>query len=240
MPHPRLAFDRLPAALYAVGDIHGCLEQYLSLEARIAADAAGFAGDKLLVTLGDHIDRGPDSAGVIEDLTGPPPEGIRRLSLMGNHEAMMLDFLADPTAHSYWLDEGGAETLQSYDLDVGPPGAEPPSREQLLAAIPRHHLDWLDGLALLVSFPGWVLVHAGLRPGLALAEQHDEDLLWIRQPFLSWRGPSLYRTVHGHTPGREPVVLPHRIGIDTHCFHTGRLTALRITPDGATRFLSVG
>ena len=107
MPHPRLAFHTWPAAIYAVGDVHGCLEHLLLLEDQIAADGDGIEGEKWLVTLGDHIDRGPNSAEVIEHVMGPAPKGFRRFSLLGNHEVMLLDFFRDPDAHRYWLEEGG-------------------------------------------------------------------------------------------------------------------------------------
>ena len=95
-------------------------------------------------------------------------------------------------------------------------------------------------LPTMLSLPGWIFVHAGIRPGIALEAQADEDLIWIREPFLSSQLPAEHRVVHGHTPGPEPIVTPSRIGIDTQCFRTGRLTALRVTPDGATKLLGVG
>ena len=111
--HPRLAFHTWPAAIYAIGDVHGCLEQLLELEARIVEDGQDFEGEKWLVTLGDHIDRGPASAGVIGHVMAPAPAGFRRFSLMGNHEAMLLDYLRDPHGHGYYLEEGGFETFAS-------------------------------------------------------------------------------------------------------------------------------
>lgn len=233
MPRRRLSFASWPAVVYAIGDVHGCLSQLVELEAAIAADAARIEGKKWIVTLGDYVDRGPQSAQVIEHLLEPPLPGFTRFSLAGNHEQMMLDFLDDPVTHSYWLDEGGMETLQSYRL---PPFAEPLAPDDDL--IPAAHLEFLRGLPIILLLPGWLFVHAGIRPGLALAEQSDEDLLWIREPFLSLPVSEGLRVVHGHTPGGVPVETRHRICIDTQCFAGGRLTAVRITPDGATSFLS--
>lgn len=242
MPRPRLAFHNWPAAVYAIGDVHGCLEQLLALERTIAADGSGLDGEKWIVTLGDYIDRGPDSAGVVEHLLEPPPPGFRRIALIGNHEQVMLDFIAEPAENAYWLEEGGLETLRSYgvDLDARYPEAvlERALATDLDRRIPAPHRVFLDGLPVLLSLPGWLFVHAGIRPGVPLLDQSDEDLIWIRTPFLSAQLTGGLRIVHGHTPASEPVVTPHRIDIDTHCFSSGRLSAVRVTPDGKTKFFS--
>lgn len=241
MPHPRLAFHDWPAAIYAIGDVHGCLDQLIELEALIAEDGLDFEGEKWLVTLGDHVDRGPNSRGAIAHVMEPAPNGFRRFALLGNHERMMLDFLENPAAHAYWLEEGGLETLASYGLAID----YPPLRnladlmEKLDEAIPADHRDFLEQLALYLSVPGWLFVHAGIRPGIPLSMQTDDDLIWIRAPFLTAQLSGGLRVVHGHTPGRDIVVTPHRINVDTHCFHTGKLSAVRVTPDGRTKFFSV-
>ena len=237
MPHPRLAFHTWPAAVYAIGDVHGCLEQLKALEARIVDDGLGLEGEKWIVTIGDHIDRGPASRGVIEHVMGPAPKGFRRFSLLGNHEAMLLDFLSNPVAHAYYLEEGGLETLRSYDIEIDYPPFQPAA--QLAAKFPRDHAEFIARLPVYLSLPGWLFVHAGIRPGIPLGMQADDDLIWIRAPFLTSQLTGGLRVVHGHTPGRDIVVTPHRIDVDTHCFHTGTLSAVRVTPDGATHFLSV-
>ncbi len=234
MTHPRLAFHQWPAAVYAVGDVHGCLEQLLLLEAQIAADARDLEGEKWLITLGDHVDRGPASAGVIEHVMGPAPAGFRRFSLLGNHEVMLLDFFRDPEANSYWLEEGGNETMASYNGGISPlPG------QNVAGWMPQQHLDFIGNLALYVSLPGWLFVHAGIRPGVPLGLQTAEDLTWIRAPFLTSQLTGGLRVVHGHTPGPDIVVTPHRIDVDTQCFRTGKLSAVRVLPDGTTKFFSV-
>jgi serine/threonine protein phosphatase 1 len=239
----RLLETAWPAALYAIGDVHGCVEELEALEAMIVADAAEIAGDKWLLTLGDHIDRGPNSAAVIERMLSPPPAGFMRRALRGNHEQMLLDFLGDPLRHEYWLMEGGLETLASYGIPLEGFAAGLSAPEVLgaiRAGIPAAHLDFIAALPLMLALPGFVFVHAGLRPGVALDRQTDEDLLWIREPFLSAPPTSGLRIVHGHTPSRAPVVTAARIGIDTRCFATGRLTALRVLADRSTTLLSVG
>ena len=241
MPRTRLAFHTWPAAVYAVGDVHGCLEQLLALEARIAEDSLDVEGEKWLVTLGDHIDRGPHSAEVIAHVAGPTPAGFRRFGLFGNHEAMMLDFLQNPAAHTYWLDEGGTETLASYgiDLDYPPLRSQEPTRQLLADRLPPDHIQFMRDLPIYLSLPGWLFVHAGIRPGVPLAGQTDDDLIWIRAPFLTSQLTGGLRVVHGHTPVRDITVTPHRIDVDTQSYRTGRLSAVRVTPDGKTKFLSV-
>lgn len=241
MPRPRLAFHNWPAAIYAIGDVHGCLDQLLALEARIAEDAGDFEGEKWLVTIGDHVDRGPRSADVVAHVMGPAPSGFRRFALIGNHEQMMLDFLGNPAAHAYWLDQGGMETLASYgiELDYPPLRTSEALRRKLDERFPTDHRQFLETLPSYLSLPGWLFVHAGIRPGMPLAMQSDDDLIWIRAPFLTSQLTGGLRVVHGHTPGRDIVVTPHRIDIDTHCFHTGTLSAVRVTPDGRTAFFSV-
>jgi len=241
MPHLRLAFHDWPAAIYAIGDVHGCLDQLVELEARIADDGLDFEGEKWLVTLGDHIDRGPHAAATIGHVMGSAPPGFKRFALMGNHERMMLDFLENPAAHAYWLEEGGLETLRSYGVAID----YPPLRhladlyDRLDGAIPAAHRGFIETLPLCLSLPGWLFVHAGIRPGIPLSMQTDDDLIWIRAPFLTSQLSGGLRVVHGHTPGRDIVVTPHRIDVDTHCYHTGRLSAVRVTPDGRTAFFSV-
>lgn len=237
----RLAFHSWPAAIYAVGDVHGCIDQLVELEARLADDASNIEGDKWLVTVGDHVDRGPASRAVIEHVMGPAPAGFRRFSLLGNHEQMMLDFFDNPSAHAYWLDEGGAATLASYgiELDYPPLRSHEPVRQLIAERFPVAHRQFLEDLPIYLSLPGWLFVHAGIKPGLPLAAQTDEDLIWIRKPFLTSQLTGGLRIVHGHTPGKDIVATPHRIDVDTHCYQTGKLSAVRVTPDGRTAFFSV-
>lgn len=237
MPHPRLAFHTWPAAVYAIGDAHGCLDQLIELEAKIAEDGLGIEGEKWLVTLGDHVDRGPRSREVIEHVMGPAPLGFKRFSLLGNHEAMLLDFLNNPAAHAYYLEEGGLETLASYGINLDYPPLR--SAKPLASFPPSEHMAFLATLPLYLSLPGWLFVHAGIRPGIPLSMQTDDDLVWIRAPFLTSQLTGGLRVVHGHTPGRDIVVTPHRIDVDTHCYHTGKLSAVRVTHDGSTKFFSV-
>ena len=242
MPRPRLSSDTWPAAVYAIGDVHGYRQQLQALEADIIEDGAAIAGEKWIVNLGDYVDRGPDSAGVIDHLLAPLPGGWRRIALVGNHDDILLQYLRDPAAFGWWLLEGGTETMESYGVDVDRilEGPDPDTRlrDTFGARIPEEHLAFLSELPAALSLPRWFFVHAGIRPGVPLEMQAEEDLIWIRSPFLETRRQDGVTVVHGHTPGREPVVTAWRIGLDTHCFVTGTLTGLRIMPDGATKVMS--
>lgn len=236
---PRIHADQRPALIYAIGDIHGCFAELERLEQLIVADAADVAGEKWIVTLGDYVDRGPASAQVVRHLMGPPPPGFRRISLVGNHEQMLLDFLADPKRGRGWLDYGGLDTALSYGLGAVAGSGNPVAIAKALdLLLPEEHLSWMRGLPSALVVPGYLFVHAGLRPGIPLEQQSDQDLLWIRDDFLDAELPDGPIVVHGHTPAAEPSSAPRRIGIDTGAFATGILTAVRIDASGDTRFLS--
>ena len=239
-----LTAAKTPAAIYAIGDVHGCLDELLSLERQIVDDSRSIQGEKIIVMLGDYVDRGPDSAGVIDHLLARPPENFRRLCLMGNHEVMLREFLRRPHPHSNWLDTGGRETLQSYGISSHGLQAARTSQLAMLikAHVPDDHIEFLDGLAWTLQTPGWLFVHAGIRPGIPLHAQNPDDLFWIRDEFYNIvdqeeRDQREFRVVHGHTPARDPVISPARICIDTGAYATGCLTALKITPDGRVETL---
>lgn len=213
----------LPAGLrvYAIGDIHGCAARLAGLHDRIASHAAESGPARLLVVhLGDYVDRGEDSAGVIALLRGKPAvPGAEVVNLVGNHEQMMLAAL-DPSAEAriaqFWLDNGGAPTLASY-------GADPADR-QSWGVVPEGDLGWMRRLRPSLSLGGYFFAHAGVRPDRPLDRQDPMDLAWIREPFLSWAGGLPAVVVHGHTPSDGPEVLPHRIGVDTGAVYGGPLT----------------
>ena len=239
---PAIAPRNTGARIYAVGDVHGHLGKLKAMHAAIAQDLRDDpAAAPLLVHLGDFVDRGPDSAGCLALLAaGPPIQGVRTINLMGNHEAMLLDALDKPSGQTLqlWLSNGAVPTLESWGIN---PAAVHPSEWRRL--IPEAHLAFLRGLALSHAAHGFVFVHAGVRPGVRLAEQRTMDMLWIRETFLSWEGPMLpeapeTRIVHGHTPSAEPVLRHNRVGVDTGAGVGGPLTCV-VLGAAPPRFIQV-
>ena len=225
--------------IYAIGDVHGRLDLLVRLEELIAADAAAAdARRRVIVYLGDYVDRGPESRGVIERLMRRPLPGFEPFHLLGNHEDYLLQFLENAAVGPNWCTYGGSETLASY-------GVRPPSsftlrvddfeiaRRGLAEKIPPAHVAFMRGLKLTHEEGGYLFVHAGVKPGVALAEQQAEDLLWIRNEFLDSAEDFGACVVHGHTIVEVPEERSNRIGIDTGAFATGRLTALVL--DGTER-----
>lgn len=240
----RLAVDADPAAIYAIGDVHGCLDHLLALEESIVADATNIAGERWIVMLGDVVDRGERSAQVLDHLLSPPPAGLRRFCLMGNHEAMMLDFIRRPSPASAWLEFGGRETLLSYGVPLeslmyGRFGARE-ARQLVDVYVPGDHIEFLEQLPVLLETPSTLLVHAGIRPGIAIAQQADADLIGFRDNFEASYADCGKVVVHGHTIREEPLVTANRIAIDTGAYFTGRLTAVRLVPGEQPVLLSSG
>jgi serine/threonine protein phosphatase 1 len=227
-----LAPGRMPDGrrAYVIGDVHGCLDRLVALHWKIARDlAARPVRDSLLVHLGDYVDRGPDSAGVLWLLAGTlAPPVTRRVDLRGNHEMMMQDALAGHKgAASLWLDNGGEQTLSSYG--VADTLAVRPA--EWAAKIPPAHTAFLSGLDSMHREGSYLFVHAGIRPGVSIRSQKVEDLMWIREPFLSDRGRRDVVVVHGHTPRPEVEIFENRIGIDTGAVMGGTLTCLILEED---------
>jgi serine/threonine protein phosphatase 1 len=215
--------------IYAIGDVHGCLDRLVALHEAIAEDiGARPAEHTTLVHLGDYIDRGSDSAQVVDWLiNGPPVPADKIVNLMGNHELMMLSAVAglDREASGLWLANGGADSLLSWGISRNVPPGEWATR------IPRQHLIFLRDLAISHRIGPYLFVHAGVMPGVPLEQQNRQDMLWIREPFLSSRDNHGAVIVHGHTPKREPVVQPNRIAIDTGAVLGGDLTCVVLEAD---------
>jgi len=240
LPRRRLDIPADRPLIYAIGDVHGCYDAVLALEEKIRLDIAAHAGQSpLILYLGDYVDRGPASRAVIEHLaTEHHADGIERIALCGNHDDTFLKFIFDPEHNERWLDYGGDTTLRSYGLELADyrdrAGGLQALGEALRTHVPPHHIAFLQNLPITLTSGNRLFVHAGIQPGVPLAEQQDRDLFWIREPFLS-EGPGLPITViHGHTAGLDPVFGPNRICIDTTCYATGRLTALKMTPGRAS------
>jgi serine/threonine protein phosphatase 1 len=229
--------------VYAVGDIHGCRERLGRLHQAIEQDAASAPGRKVIVYLGDYVDRGEDPAGVIEDLLRDPPAGFERVFLKGNHEDFLLRSLQDKSALLPWLANGGDSTCRAYGIEpTNPPDGVKDLlgwlQQRLGEALPARHRSFLENLQLTHGEGDYFFCHAGVRPGVGLDAQSEEDLLWMREPFLSNRLPLGKVVVHGHTPATNPERRANRIGIDTGACYGGTLTALVLEGD-AQRFLQV-
>ena len=223
---------RLPSGylLYAIGDVHGRDDLLGRLLAKIEADAGGRGPAKrILVFLGDLIDRGPGSAEVVERLSTYRPDGTRLVFLAGNHEEVLLRILdGDAAVVPDWLRFGGAECLRSYGVDPERLARMPPAQavDTIRAAIPPRHAEVLRGFDDSFRAGDYLFVHAGIRPGIPLAEQARSDLRWIREPFLSDRADHGFKVVHGHTIREGVEECGNRIGIDTGAYRHGVLTAI--------------
>lgn len=225
--------------VYAVGDIHGCTTLLDVLHILIEEDAKPFTGQKHIVYLGDFIDRGPDSKGVIDRLLDRVPSGFDGHHLRGNHDVALLTFLADPKFYRVWRSFGGADTLLSYGVRPPLPHAVDQiyaARDELQHALPARHLEFLKALPLTLVLGDYLFVHAGIRPGLAIEHQAEDDLLWIREPFLSSDADHGKVVVHGHTPVERPQCASNRISVDTGAYATGVLTCAVLEEDSC-RFL---
>ena len=225
--------------VYAVGDIHGSLDRLKALHESILRDAEdSVASRKVVVYVGDYVDRGPDCRGVINLLIEQPLPDFESVHLIGNHEHMMLRFLEDGSTARIWLMNGGDATMQSFGVDpfAQPMGAEA-MREALNDSLTEAERSFLEGLQLSHVEGDYLFVHAGIRPGVALEDQEDHDLIWIRDPFLASSDNFGKIVVHGHTPVREPERRSNRIGIDTGAVYGGPLTAL-VLEDDSQRFLT--
>jgi len=238
-PHSPTSQLRVPEGtrIYAIGDVHGCADLLDRVLSRIDAhQAAHPALRPVEIFLGDYVDRGPASREVLERLIAR--SRVREtVYLKGNHETFIEGFLQDPTILDHWRQYGGLETLLSYGL--GPSVNMDQAEQAELAAaferaLPESHRLFLGRLKLSFTCGDYFFVHAGVRPGISLANQREDDLLWIREDFLLWEADFRKIIVHGHTPVHEPDIRPNRINIDTGAYATGRLTCLMLEGDKRT------
>jgi serine/threonine protein phosphatase 1 len=231
--------------VYAVGDVHGYRRQLAELLREIRRDAAESrpAERPLVVFLGDYVDRGPDSRAVIDLIVAlATDDAFEVVALKGNHEDALLRFLGEPAYAPAWIANWGEATLRAYG--VSPPSgfdvaACEAAQARFVEALPDAHRAFLAGLQLSATVGDYLFVHAGVRPGVALAEQEPRDLIWIRYDFLESEAAFGKVVVHGHTPAERPQLKSNRIGIDTGVYYTGMLTAVRLEGE-LQRFLQVG
>lgn len=240
---PARVASGLPGArAYAIGDVHGRLDLLEALLAKIEADhRARPPARTFVVLLGDLVDRGPDSAGVLELLSGWAPDWARPVYLMGNHEEFLLRVLdGDTDLVGNWLTYGGRELAESYGMSQGwmLNASSQSVVQEVYRKVPAAHADFVRSFGDSFRFGDYLFVHAGIKPGVALEDQKPYDMRWIREDFLGDRTDHGVVVVHGHTIVETAEELPNRIGIDTGAYKGGPLTAIGI--DGAERwFLTV-
>jgi serine/threonine protein phosphatase 1 len=204
-------------SLFAIGDLHGCLD-----ELEVLLDTLGPGDDDTIVFLGDYVDRGPAVRRLVDRLLDIRSQPLTTVFLRGNHEDMLLAYLGLDGQHGdVYLENGGGATLASY----GVPAGTPPS--DTLALLPEGHIAFFRSCELHHLAAPFLFVHAGIRPGVPLTQQRDDDLLWIRDEFFTQPHTLPYTVVYGHTPTREArVELPYRIGLDTGVVYGNKLSCL--------------
>ncbi len=218
--------------IYAIGDVHGYLNLLETLHQKIDIDLKKHPVNKYrIIFVGDYIDRGPDSAGCVEYLVNLLADNSNVICLKGNHEDKLEQFLIKPAdvADSFFT-YGGADCATSYGVDMtgynGTTDEKLQKCAELGEKIPKHHREFYSRLPATVTYGDYLFTHAGVRPGIALDQQSEHDLIWIRYDFISHQ--SLYDKVivHGHTPAYPMEILPNRINVDTHAYHTSVLSCI--------------
>ena len=226
--------------VYVVGDIHGCHKELIHLQNKIEKDAKKRSGAKLLIYLGDYVDRGPAVMDCIQSLIDFRPHDFSIIYLLGNHEQMLLDFLAEKKSSLYiWLGNGGLETLKSYGNKMDGYIDETMElqyderiRDNFLRLLPSSHKDFFHQLQLSYEWENYFFVHAGIDPDTPLHKQKKDTLLWTRDPkFLDSKKQFEKIIVHGHTPGNSIIRKNNRICLDTGVFFSGKLSCIKIEAD---------
>lgn len=219
--------------IYAIGDVHGRADLLAALHDQIRTDGEAHPDHrKVLIYIGDYVDRGMESREVIDLVLDHEPPGFEVVPLKGNHEALMLDFFEDAGNDEIWIGNGGKATLYSYgimfDGGLTIEDGYDRVRHRFREALPERHLKFLKSLRNTHIEGDYLFVHAGICPGLPLAEQEESELLWIRDEFLASSADHGKVVVHGHSISRswEPEVMKNRIGIDTGAFVSGVLTCV--------------
>ncbi len=232
--------------VYAVGDIHGCNILLQKIHNKILATSKDIEGQKLLIYLGDYIDRGPDIKGTIQTLIDFQPENFTKVFLLGNHEQMLLDFMAGKRNSLYiWLGNGGLETLESYGSDMNSYidhsmelKDEELIRKKFTRLLPFSHKNFFNQLILNYEWGNYFFVHAGINPDLPIEKQEKETMLWTREKkFFNPKMTCSKIIVHGHTPVEKIEKYPFRINLDTGSFYSGKLSCLKIE-NGKLSFLN--
>jgi serine/threonine protein phosphatase 1 len=229
--------------IYAIGDVHGRLDLLAKMHEGIADHLKQRAADDWrIIHLGDYTDRGPGSRGVLEFLIAASERDPRIICLAGNHDVGFLDFLVGPDTNGLFANNGGRQTAQSYGVDLNfmDPVNFRSQYEAFRHAVPEAHRTFLQNLRFSIEFGDFFFCHAGVMPGVPLADQEPRDLIWIRDRFLNHAELYAKVIVHGHTPAPQPEVLANRVNVDTGAYASGVLTALVIEGDDKQLMQVVG
>lgn len=232
--------------LYAIGDVHGRHDLLAAMHRRIESELEHAPGsDWRIIHLGDYVDRGPDSRSVIDFLIETRKRDPRNIMLAGNHDIGMLEFLAEAEPDGLFVNYGGVQTAQSYGVDLlgdghwyGKAQAIARGHMALVKAVPHSHIDFLQSLTFSATFGDFFFCHAGIRPGVPLDRQNQQDLIWIRDAFHDHPGLFSKVIVHGHTPVPEAEVKANRVNVDTLAWKSGTLSALAVN-GGDKRILAM-
>ncbi len=230
--------------VYAIGDIHGCIRQLVTLQNKIFNYTKYKKDEDLLLYLGDYIDRGLNSKDVINHILKLQKDGIKSIFLMGNHEQVMIDFLFNKVNNlKYWLNLGADKTFKSYDIEVAEfikEGFEDNKIDKLrnifLSKLTKDHIHFFNNFKLSYTLNDYLFVHAGINPEKSLSEQSSTDFLWSRSDqFFDKNFKYEKIVIHGHTPEKEVIDFPYRINVDTGCFFSGKLSCVCLNDNNKER-----
>ena len=219
--------------VYAIGDIHGCIDKLRNLEKKILSDCSLHPNHQaIIICLGDYVDRGPNSAHVLDHLSKPFDNGINRILIRGNHDDMFERFISSPKRYLSWLEIGGLQTLQSYGIFKSAKDLRSMRARDLkillAATIPQDHFALLRSMVDATFWGHYIFCHAGIDPNKTILEQTRKDFLWSRDEFMLSTKDFGLTVVHGHTPVEAPEIKPNRISVDTFAYGGGPLSAIKI------------
>ena len=231
--------------IFVVGDIHGCKDLLDNIHQKIIKASKNKKGEKLIIYLGDYIDRGPDIKETIQTLIDFNPSNFKKIFLLGNHEKMLLEFISENRNSPFvWIYNGGSETLKSYGIDLSNKIDDTMDliidkdlRKKFIELIPLSHMDFFNQLIINFTWQNYFFVHAGINPNIPFNMQEKETMLWTREKsFFSPKMTYSKIIVHGHTPVEKVEHYPFRINLDTGSFYSGKLSCLKIE-NGKLSFL---
>ena len=230
--------------IFAIGDIHGCLNELVSIHQKILSYEKYKKEEDLIIYLGDYIDRGPKSKQVVDEIIEFKNKGFKTYFLMGNHDEMMIDFLLNKINNlKNWLNFGADQTFRSYDIEIVEfikDGFDDyiidKLRKVLIEKLGNDHINFFTNLKLKFSVAQYMFVHAGIDPKKKLENQTKQDYLWSRSDsFFNKDFKAEKIIIHGHTPEKDIIDLPGRINVDTGCYFSGKLSCVCLSDINESR-----